>query len=520
MKNLSISIPREDQRKMQIPAFLAMLCLSLILMVMGLDKSTSTTSRWVYLVLAVGNPIYIAILIFGLHSFINSHRYLRWMLAVFHGVWLAFLTTPQAGMANEIYYVFSLIAIVFSSMNGGRWATYLMTFIATTLATITYLITGEPFPPFLFRCIALPLVAVIITETILRMQKALFRQLSRLETLNDVARKLASSLEIHEVISLVSEAIQNTLSADTYYVGLLTDENHLRLELFYDDGEFFPPMDLPLKNSLAAGVIRRRSSILLRNTHNDDQRSGATPVIIGKPRDSLSWMGAPLEASGRILGMVGVASYSKNAFETSDLELIENFAQLAAMAIDNAYHHNEVETKSKLDSLTGVYNHGSFLNILSVEAEKSRSQNRPLSLIMLDIDHFKRYNDAYGHLIGDQVLRLLIQAIRTHIKSTDYVGRWGGEEFIILLPNANGAETIKIANRIRQSLAAMHITDREQRTIPCPTISQGISVFPDDGNDIELLLDLADRRLYVAKERGRDQVEPTDASFWESQAKN
>jgi len=130
---------------------------------------------------------------------------------------------------------------------------------------------------------------------------------------------------------------------------------------------------------------------------------------------------------------------------------------------------------------------------------------------MLDIDKFKVYNDNYGHLVGDQVLIALCDAVRQNIKCTDSIGRWGGEEFIIALPRANASQAIQVANRIRRAIGEISLFSRDQVPIPAPTICQGISVFPEEANEIVALIDLADQRLYEAKERGRNQIEPEQA---------
>jgi diguanylate cyclase (GGDEF)-like protein len=185
------------------------------------------------------------------------------------------------------------------------------------------------------------------------------------------------------------------------------------------------------------------------------------------------------------------------------------------VALDNTIRHAQVEEQTRLDSLTDVYNHGYFLKKLSDQAYQAAANNSVLSLIMLDIDFFKQYNDTYGHLVGDKILKTLCTAIKHHIKQNDAVGRWGGEEFVIALPGANGAEALKVAERIGQTMALLRVEDRQQRPIPVPTVSQGVAVFPSEADEIYRLIDLADRRLYIAKERGRNQIEPV-ASYWEN----
>ena len=116
--------------------------------------------------------------------------------------------------------------------------------------------------------------------------------------------------------------------------------------------------------------------------------------------------------------------------------------------------------------------------------------------------------------MGDRILKMLCTAIRHHIKQSDAVGRWGGEEFIISLPGASGLQAIQVAERIGRTMAALQVEDRERRPIPVPTVSQGIALYPLEADEIYRLIDLADRRLYMAKKRGRNQIEP-DASRWE-----
>ena len=163
--------------------------------------------------------------------------------------------------------------------------------------------------------------------------------------------------------------------------------------------------------------------------------------------------------------------------------------------------------------MTGAQNRKSFDGYLQKIAQINSLSQGSLSVIMLDIDFFKRYNDAFGHLIGDEILVSLCEIIRTHIKNTDSVGRWGGEEFSVCLPNTNEEQAIQIALRIRASMATLKIRNEHQLTIPVPTVSQGIATFPKETSHITKLINLADKRLYIAKERGRDQIEPMPANL-------
>jgi diguanylate cyclase (GGDEF)-like protein len=240
---------------------------------------------------------------------------------------------------------------------------------------------------------------------------------------------------------------------------------------------------------------------------------GVKTVIIGKQQTSLSWMGVPMQGE-YTNGVIAIASYRPNAFSRADMELLSNMAQRAALALDNAFRHSLVEEQTHIDSLTGVYNHGYFIKMLKEQAASALEKKQALSLIMLDVDYFKQYNDRYGHLAGDEILTKLCETIRSHVKRKDAVGRWGGEEFAISLPNTTGAQAMQVASRIRETMASTSLKKLNQETIPSPTVSQGIAEFPCEAGEIFKLIDLADRRLYVAKERGRDQIEP-DQKHWE-----
>ena len=171
----------------------------------------------------------------------------------------------------------------------------------------------------------------------------------------------------------------------------------------------------------------------------------------------------------------------------------------------------EVERQASLDSLTGVLNHGHFIEALHQASQLAKREKTSLSLIMLDIDHFKGYNDTYGHVIGDQVLKLTVEAIEKHVKSTDSVGRWGGEEFGIALPDANIHQAELVAQRIRKTLTSLPLSDSQGNPIPKPTVSQGIATLPVHSQDIDELIKIADRALYRAKGKGRDQYRIADA---------
>jgi diguanylate cyclase (GGDEF)-like protein len=168
--------------------------------------------------------------------------------------------------------------------------------------------------------------------------------------------------------------------------------------------------------------------------------------------------------------------------------------------------NRELHELSITDSLTGLYNRKHLMEVLTKEVARAERYQRPLALLMIDVDHFKVYNDTCGHLAGDEVLRNIAAIFRGCIRESDCVGRYGGEEFLIILPETAADDAGRIADRIRSRLAEEDFPAGPQTAKI--TISGGIASFPGNGRSPESLLRSADAALYQAKDRGRDRVVP------------
>ena len=461
---------------------------------------------------ALSGTLYLALYYFFLTPVPRRLEWAQWPNAVITGVSLGVVT----GILEDEFNIFMLLmlplAVAIIAISGSRKHAYTTIAITTGLNVIGKLTTTFQADKWLVLA-SLPVFAIFVVETVRRLLEISRNQVERLEIVNDFARQIVSTLDTRQVLTLLNSAILNALEGDTYFVGLVEGEV-LSIDMLYDDGEYFPSVRAPLEGTLSSWVIRNGQTLFIPDLREEPKLEGVKKVLVGKERTNLSWMGVPLKTS-HTFGLIVIGAYQPNVFTRNDVELLENLAQQAAQSLDNTYKHAEVEHLSQLDSLTGVYNHGHFLQLLREQAELAQSTNTSVSLIMMDIDYFKQYNDNYGHLAGDEVLTTLCAVIRKHIKHQDFVGRWGGEEFVIALPYTGGAQAVQVAERIRASIAEATIIGQAHEKVPSPTVSQGIAVFPLETDEMYGLIDLADQRLYVAKERGRNQIEPA-TSYWDN----
>lgn len=232
------------------------------------------------------------------------------------------------------------------------------------------------------------------------------------------------------------------------------------------------------------------------------------------------YAGAPLHFEGERVGVLCIGDSTPRDFDgkkmsslTDLASLAERELQLAALSeaqVALAASHEELEMKARIDVLTHLWNRGAILEIANAECAAAQ-MDKPMAALMLDIDHFKAINDKHGHPAGDEVLRVVASRLRSAIRKSDAVGRYGGEEFLVILPDADLATAAQISERIRQEVASSPVSFGEL-TIPV-TCSIGYSIVQNAVQDaISALIGRADNALYRAKSSGRNRVEVGAAS--------
>ena len=195
--------------------------------------------------------------------------------------------------------------------------------------------------------------------------------------------------------------------------------------------------------------------------------------------------------------------YRSRRFPERDLAVLEGLLNVIVFPLRNAIRYQDAVTAALADPLTGAGNRIALNNTLQREIELAKRYEQSMAVLMIDLDHFKCINDSFGHTLGDQILKQLVKTIKSEIRGSDIVFRYGGEEFVVLLTNTNQSSALEIAERLRQSVNKMEL-DRDDKSVNA-SVSIGVSMLhPDD--TVTRILERADFAMYNAKSEGRDQV--------------
>ncbi len=336
--------------------------------------------------------------------------------------------------------------------------------------------------------------------------------LAKTETLYQVAQSVIAGSTLTETLQNVVDGVGVAIPADR--VSLITMNPRLERVVHFVRGG--PGRDrvvaadfAELWDGLVGHVMRERQPVI-SSSDRDDEREGPLARARREATEDGAVMVAPLGYRGKIFGVItAVNRRDEPEFTNNDLTLLEAMANQAAMAIENARLFEEVERLAVTDELTGLNNRRGFFDLGRREMERAQRTNRPVTALMLDLDGFKRINDTFGHAVGDEVLRHLGDRCRRAVRDIDLVGRYGGEEFCVLLPETDLKTALEVAERIRSSIA-----DQPFDTAAGPLairISIGLALAGEDGGEtVETLLDRADTAMYYVKQEGGNAVKSAD----------
>jgi diguanylate cyclase (GGDEF)-like protein len=322
------------------------------------------------------------------------------------------------------------------------------------------------------------------------------RRASQLEAINTVARETTVVLDVKQLLSKACEKIRPAF--DVSHVSMLVKEDEdLVLQAHYGDLTLRIPEGgkVPAGAGLWGRALRESKTVIENDVKTD-------PGCLGIYLESASRMCIPLVSFGQTLGVLVLDSVRSGCFNVSDVQSLESVADICATAIQNAHYVERVKRLAYLDGLTGIFNRRYFELRIEEELERARRFNSGMAVIMVDIDQFKRLNDEFGHLLGDEVLRQVSSIFSQQLRKIDVVCRYGGEEFAVLLSQTSQQHAMGVAEKLRRMVDSWQFPGVPRSV----TISAGVATCPDHGSTREELVKAADAGLYAAKQAGRNCV--------------
>lgn len=346
---------------------------------------------------------------------------------------------------------------------------------------------------------------------------ALQRRVQGQSLLMEAAHRLGSTLDKGALVERLARLVADNLGRSDFAVWLVRENEHGEpvLQVGYAAGALdradLASASYAVGEGLVGLVAETGAPVLVNDLadppqHVRELRGKQLPISTG------SLLCAPMLHKGRVVGVLSFYAAGARSFDSDDVALLQALGAQAAMAVVNADLYQQTLELSVTDPLTGLMNRRALNRILDAELVRAQRFTTPLVVLMLDVDHFKQYNDRMGHLLGDEALRSVAQALGSSIRKVDAVARFGGEEFCVVLPRTDEAAGADVADKLLRAVRVLAVPGADGQPLGQLSISVGLAVYPDDmppaieGSPVELLLDRADKAAYQAKQRGRDRV--------------
>jgi diguanylate cyclase (GGDEF)-like protein len=348
------------------------------------------------------------------------------------------------------------------------------------------------------------LLRILASEASIALENArLFKEeqmrARQLALLNVISRHAISTLNSEEMLAKIAAALEEGLVYDHIGIALLDDAERLlvvRAEAGSRRGALGRCKEMG-DGIIGAAAISGEAEVL----RGDGAASGQT-ILTG----SVSAAAQPVTYADQLQGVLYVETAEPAEFPEEELRLLRTLADLLAMALHNVYTYQKAQEQAITDGLTGLKTHRFLMEALSAEWKRSARSGRSFSLAMLDLDHFKSVNDSHGHLAGDMVLQITARILEQNCRRSDIVARYGGDEFVILMPETTAEQASQIAGKLRGWIAGERLL-RDKNV----TASFGIASFPAHGANPEDLIQAADAAMYVSKRGGGNTVSDLEA---------
>lgn len=332
-----------------------------------------------------------------------------------------------------------------------------------------------------------------------RMADAICEQQIKVEKYNSLAKLLITTLNPGELLKKALDKVLELTGSKLGVIYLMNEEGDT-LEPFVTQGVDISALQ-PLKigEGISGQAAQERRSVVLEHIPENCHIQVSVGFSIALPSEVAAY---PLMCKEKVLGVMLLGTFEH--YPVEELPLVEYLANQIAITLDNALTHEKVERLSIADGLTGLFNRRFLIERLEDEFSKALRYEAPLSILIMDVDFFKLVNDTFGHLVGDNALIAVAQTLRQSVRESDVVGRYGGEEFMVLLPHTDIEKALAVAEKVRLALSEMFVPGMGEQRL---TISIGAAGFPDMRvGSVQELMSKADEALYRAKVGGRNQV--------------
>jgi diguanylate cyclase (GGDEF)-like protein len=332
------------------------------------------------------------------------------------------------------------------------------------------------------------------------------REAGEVAVFQELGKALTSSLQLDQVLRTIMEKIDEFLRPDNWSLLLLDEATQ---ELYFElavgkASQALKDVRVKVGQGIAGWVAQNGEAVVVPDTSKDTRFFGK--VDEKTKMETQSIVAVPVKFRDTCLGVIELINcFGPDGFDPRDLKLLEALADFAAIALENARHVKRIHELTITDDCTTLYNARHMGFILETEIYRSQRYNYEFSLVFIDLDHFKQVNDTHGHLVGSKLLAEIGNALKSHCRLIDFAFRYGGDEFVILLPQTPKENALNVARRLHKLIRESVWLDQAGLRVRV-TPSVGVASYPVDSRTKEGLLHLADEAMYLVKNTNRDSV--------------
>ncbi len=326
-----------------------------------------------------------------------------------------------------------------------------------------------------------------------------------LHVFHDVARALTSSLDLDSILGAIMQQMEKFFEPESWSL-LIVDEQ--QRNLYYAVAAGKSPgkpgsLPIPLGEGIAGWVAQHGEPLIVPEANGDRrfQPSGSD----GEPWPVRSVICIPLRSRERTLGVIELLNYRVSSLTDYTISFLHVLSDYAAIAIQNARSMERIQELTITDDCTNLYNSRHLTSVMEAEIERSRRFHLPFSLIFIDLDHFKRVNDRHGHLVGSWLLAQVAATVKQNIRGVDSAFRYGGDEFIVLLPQTGKDAAFEVSQRLLRAMRESCYSRSEQVSLTVRA-SFGLASYPEDGQTANEIIRAADDMMYLVKNSTRDNI--------------